>query len=115
MCNFVKEKAMIFGSVKICTNKEAASKLWDKGVGVNILSNKKCLMGRTFMNQNALYSSDLGKYFTYSERMRTTHRKFFYRLLKSKSSPKTRTRWQVRQSFRDLNFKKSTPKSRFLQ
>ena len=28
------------------------------------------------MNQNALYSPDLGECFTYSERMRTTHRKF---------------------------------------
>ena len=38
--------------------------------------NKKCFMGRTPMIQSALHSSDLGKFFTYSERMRKTHRKF---------------------------------------
>ena len=38
--------------------------------------NKKCFVGRTVMNQNALYSPDLGDYFTYSQRMRTTHRKY---------------------------------------
>ena len=37
--------------------------------GVNTLSNKKCLVGRMVMNQSALYSSDLGECFTYSERM----------------------------------------------
>ena len=57
-------------------NKEVASKLRDKGEGVSTLSNKKCLVCRTIMNQNALYFFDLGECFTYSERMRTTHRKF---------------------------------------
>ena len=38
--------------------------------------NKKCFVGRTVMNQNALYFPDLGECFTYSERMHTTHRKF---------------------------------------
>ena len=33
-------------------------------------------MGRTVMNQGALYSFDLGECFTYSERIRTTHRNF---------------------------------------
>ena len=39
--------------------------------------NKKCLVGRTVMNQNALYFPDLGECFKYSERMRTTHKKFY--------------------------------------
>ena len=56
--------------------KEAASKLRGKGGGVNTLSNKKCLVGRTVMIQRALHSSDIGERFTYSECMRTTHRKF---------------------------------------
>ena len=55
--------------------KEAASKLRGKG-GVNTLSNKKCLVGRTVMIQRALHSPDIGERFTYSECMRTTHRKF---------------------------------------
>ena len=56
--------------------KEAASKLWDKGK-VSTLSNKNCLVRRTAMNQSALYFPDLGECFTYSERMRTTHQKFY--------------------------------------
>ena len=38
--------------------------------------NKKCLVGRMVMIQSVLYSPDLGECFTYSKRMRTTHRKF---------------------------------------
>ena len=37
---------------------------------------KKCFVGRTVMNQNALYSPNLGECFTKSKRIRTTHRKF---------------------------------------
>ena len=59
----------------LLTDKEAASKPWGKG-GVNTLSNKKCFVGRTVMIQYALHSPDLGEGFTYSERMRTTHKKF---------------------------------------
>ena len=39
--------------------------------------NKKCLVSRAVMNQNALYSPELVECFTYSERMRTTDRKFY--------------------------------------
>ena len=39
--------------------------------------NKKCFVGRTVMNQSALYFPDLGECFTYSKRIRTTHRKFY--------------------------------------
>ena len=38
--------------------------------------NKKCFVGRTVMNQSALYFPDLEECFTYSKRIRTTHRKF---------------------------------------
>ena len=38
--------------------------------------NKKCTVGRMVMIQSALHFSDLGKCFTYSERMLTTHRNF---------------------------------------
>ena len=43
--------------------------------GVNTLSNKKCLVGRTVMIQSALHSPDVGKCFTYSARLRTNHKK----------------------------------------
>ena len=52
--------------------------------------NKKCFVGRAAMNQHALYFPDLGDCFTYSE-VRTyayDAKKIFYRLLKSKPSPK---------------------------
>ena len=42
--------------------------------------NKKCLVGRTVMNQSAICFPDLGEYFNYSERMRTTHKKFYIEL-----------------------------------
>ena len=40
------------------------------------MSNKKWFVCRTVMIQKALYSPDLGERFTYSERMRMTHKKF---------------------------------------
>ena len=38
--------------------------------------NRKCLVGRMVMNQSALHFPDPRECFTYSERMRVTHRKF---------------------------------------
>ena len=38
---------------------------------------KKCFIGCTVMIQNALHFPDLGECFTYAERMRVTHEKFF--------------------------------------
>ena len=42
--------------------------------------NKKCLVGRMVMNQSVLYFPDLVECFTYPERMRTTHQKFYIEL-----------------------------------
>ena len=38
---------------------------------------KKCFVGCTVMIQSALHFPDLGECFTYAERMRVTHEKFF--------------------------------------
>ena len=45
---------MRINAEKMCTIKEVASKLWDKGGVVNTLSNKKCLVRRTVINQTKL-------------------------------------------------------------
>ena len=69
---------------------------------------KKCLVRRTVMNENALHSPDLGKFFTYSERMRTTHRKFLQASevkVFAKNSHKMIEYSEAWQSFRDLTFK----------
>ena len=80
--------------------------------------NKKCLVGRMVMNQNALYSPDLGECFTYSECRRTTHRKFstgfWSQSLRQKLTQNDRIFWSLTELQR-LEFQKSTLKSLFLQ
>ena len=46
-------------------------------MGVKTFSNKKGLVGRMTMIQNALDSSDLGEYFRYPQRHEKVYRKFF--------------------------------------
>ena len=80
--------------------------------------NKKWFVGRTVMIQSALHSPDLGECFTYSERMRTTHRKFSTGFWSQSPRPKLtqndRIFWSLAELQR-LDFQKSTRKSLFLQ
>ena len=77
-------------------------------VGGNTLSNKKFFVGRIVMIQSAIHFPDLGKCYTYSERLRTTHRKFSTGVWSQslrQISHKMIEYSEVWQSSRDLNLK----------
>ena len=80
--------------------------------------NKKCFVGRPVMNQNALHFPDLGKCFTYSKRMLTTHTKFskgfWSQSFHQKLIQNDRIFWSLAE-FQRLEFQQSTRKSLFLQ
>ena len=69
-----------FGKICVLSDnapKEARSKLWGSGGGVNTFVKIKCLRRRTALIQSALCSPDLGECFTYPEHVFNLSRKFF--------------------------------------
>ena len=79
---------------------------------------KTCIVCHTVMIQRALHSPDLGKCFTYSRHLRTTHEKistgFWSWSLRQKSGQNDTIFWSL-EKLQRLQFQKSTRKSLFLQ
>ena len=79
---------------------------------------KTCIVCHTVMIQRALHSPDLGKCFTYSERMRTMHRKFstgfWSQSLRQKVTQNDSTFWSLTK-LQKPQLQKSNRNSLFLQ